>query len=256
MNFKDQTPGAVAWQWNFNAYGSYNGANVQGTSNLQAPSYTYTTDGDYLVWLQATNGDGCSAITYQGITINSPSVGITEGSPTVSSCTSLLTNTFGTFSTQPLKTTNWNFGDGTTSTAPNPTHTFKNIPYDSYTITLNYTTVNGCTGSTQIYQFGIIPEPVNVSAAAPSLATCLSPITATFAINSQDPLITTHWAFGDGDTSSAPSPTHTYTSTGTYVATLNYVTQAGCKGSATANPVIIDPKVKLSFARKSKSRLR
>ncbi|MEY3242581.1 MAG: hypothetical protein RIR11_4020 [Bacteroidota bacterium] len=47
---------------------------------------------------------------------------------------------------QPCSRYLWNFGDGTTSTQPNPCHTF---PCDKdYTVTLTITTVSGCTNST------------------------------------------------------------------------------------------------------------
>ncbi len=247
VNFKDQTPGAVAWQWNFNAYGFYNGGYVQGTSNVQAPTFTYPTDGTYEISLQVTNADGCSATTYQSVSIVTPSVGLTEGNPIISACTSLLTNTFTPVTIETLKTTKWNFGDGGTSTDPNPTHSFKNTG-QYYLVTLNYTTVNGCSGSVSIYQYTSPSTPVRVFVTPDNLYTCLTPITANYTYATQDPLTTTNWTFGDGATSSLPSPSHTYSSPGGYVATLSYVTQDGCKGTVTSDAVTIDPRVKISFA--------
>lgn len=244
VNFKDQTPGATQWNWNF----SYNVYNPQSTSIQQNPNYTYTADGDYLVWLQATNTDGCSNITSQYVHIGRPTVYIgAAGAGTLSSCTTLLTNKFSTNSSEPLTITNWNFGDGGTSTDPSPTHTFRNTGV--YTVTLNYTTINGCTGSAIYYQYSLLPPPpVSVYVSSGNTASCVTPITATFAINSQDPLTTTNWTLGDGSTSTAPSPTHTYTGPGTYIATLNYTTQAGCTGSVSSSAIIIDPKIKMTFS--------
>jgi len=244
VNFKDPTPGAVKWAWDFN----YNYYSPQIGSTIQAPTYTYTSDGSYLVWLQVTNADGCSSTTSQYVQITRPAVNISTAGPgTLSSCTTLLTNTFSTNSSEPLTATKWNFGDGGTSADASPTHTFKNT--GAYTITLNYTTQNGCTGTAIFTQYSIYPPPpVTVYINPTSPASCVTPITVTFGANSSDPLASTNWSFGDGGVSADPSPAHTYTAIGHYAATLNYTTQAGCKGTANSTPIIIDPKIKLDFS--------
>ncbi|MER6912050.1 ThuA domain-containing protein [Streptomyces sp. NPDC000594] len=61
-----------------------------------------------------------------------------------------------------------------------------------------------------------------------------------------DPL-TYHWAFGDGATSTAPDPTHTYRTNGTYTATLTARDPTGRTGSASVRVVVGNtaPKVTL-----------
>ena len=246
VNFKDQTPGAVQWAWTFNYNDYYNPAR---TSVQQSPTYTYSSDGYYVAYLQVTNADGCSNSTSQTIDIHRPAAYITAGPGTLSSCTSLISFTFGTAgSADAVVSANWNFGDGAVSTALTPTHTFKNT--GSYTVTLNYTTANGCTESANYkVESQQPPPPVQVYATATVTASCLTPITVTYSAYSQDPLVTTNWSMGDGATSAAASPTHTYMTPGTYTAVLNYVTQAGCTGAiASPTPIIIDPKVKASFS--------
>jgi gliding motility-associated-like protein len=250
VEFKDQTAGAVQWAWNFNYYGTYYGGNgfVQGSSTLQAPTFTYTADGSYEVSLQVTNADGCSATTYQSVTITRPTVGVSEGAPVYSSCTSLLTNTYSIVSSEAVVSAKWSFGDGSSSTDLQPTHTFNNNGSE-YDVSLSYTTVSGCTGSLSFFQYtpGTSQPYVQVYTNPGNPATCLTPITANFSISSAVQLSTINWTLGDGSVSTDPSPTHTYTIPGTYVATLTYVTQAGCKGTAVSDPITIDPKVKVSF---------
>ncbi|HEX9509280.1 MAG TPA: PKD domain-containing protein [Puia sp.] len=243
VNFKDPTPGAVKWAWDFN----YNYYNHQIGSTLQSPTFTYTSDGAYLVWLQVTNADGCSNTTSQYVQITRPTAYISAAGPgTLSACTTLLTNTFSANSSEPLTVTKWNFGDGGTSTDASPTHTFSNT--GAYTVTLNYTTQNGCTGTAVFTQYSLYPPPpVTVYINPTNPASCVTPITVTFGANSSDPLASTNWTFGDGSVSTDPSPTHTYITIGHYVATLNYITRSGCTGTAYSNAVIIDPKIKLDF---------
>jgi len=240
VNFSDATPGAVKWAWDFNYY-YYNNPNI--TAASQAPSYTYQADGNYQVYLRVTNADGCSNSITQNVQISRPTASISAAGPgTLSSCASLLTNTFSTISSEPLTVTKWNFGDGGTSTDPNPTHTFKNN--GTYTVTLNYTTQNGCTGSTSIYQFPISqPSPVTIYTTPGNPVSCKLPLTVTFGTNSSVTLATTNWVFGDGALSTDPAPTHTYAPYGHYVVVLNYVTQSGCKGSASGPVVVVDPKI-------------
>lgn len=242
VNFKDNTPGAVKWEWDF----SYDYYNIDIGSTKQAPIYTYTSDGQFLVWLRVTNADGCSNTTSQYIEITRPVVYITAGPGTLSSCTSLLTNTFSAGSSDPVVAAKWNFGDGGTSTDLNPTHTFKNT--GKYTVTVNYTTKNGCTGTASYTQFSLSPpQPVTIYPAVPTVS-CTTPITASFIVNTAENLAVTNWSFGDGSTSTDFSPSHTYTGIGQYTATLNYTTQSGCKGTTTYGPIVIDPKIKSDFS--------
>lgn len=245
VNFKDATPGAVKWAWNFGYY--YNTGQPVGSANTQTPTWTYTQDGSYTVSLQITNADGCTNSTSQYFTITRPSVGIyTDNPPVLSQCSSIITYTFHTNSSEPLTATQWNFGDGGTSTSPNPTHAFKNT--GSYNVTVSYTTQNGCKGTASLTVYNQTPPNQVAVYTTPGFpATCNQPVLVNFTTWSSEPLATTNWVFGDlnssDNTSTLPTPSHKYTAVGKYVAQLNYVTQSGCKGSASSNVIIIDPKI-------------
>jgi len=241
VNFKDPTPGVVKWEWDFN-YQNYYNPNITGTT--QNPSYTYTADGYYNVWVRETNADGCSATTVGSVSITRPTVNIYSDPAVLSVCSSLMTITFHSNSSEALTATSWNFGDGGTSTDPNPTHGFKNSGY--YNVTLGYTTASGCKGTVSLRVNSLPPpNPVAVYTTPGNPAVCNQPITVTFTTWSSEPLTSISWTFGDaGSTASTdPSPTHTYPNTGKYIATLNYVTQSGCKGTAYSNVITIDPKI-------------
>jgi gliding motility-associated-like protein len=241
VNFKDPTPGVVKWEWDFN-YQVYYNPNI--TATTQSPSYTYTADGYYNVWVRETNADGCTATTQQTVFVTRPSVNISSDPPVLSVCSSLMTINFHSNGSEPLTSTSWNFGDGGSSTDPNPTHGFQNT--GSYNVTLNYTTASGCKG-TVTYKVNSLPppNPVAVYTTPGTPAVCSQSITVTFTTWSSEPLTSTTWTFGDaGSTNStAASPTHTYTAIGKYIAALNYVTQSGCKGTAYSSVIVIDPKI-------------
>jgi PKD repeat protein len=108
----------------------------------------------------------------------------------------------------------WTFGDGGTSTAANPTHTY--AAGGTYSVTETVTdSGNGTTSSKT--------SAVTVSASGgtpvANFTYTASGLTVNFTDTSTDSggSIGQHsWNFGDGGTSSAANPSHTYASAGTY----------------------------------------
>ncbi|RYY47290.1 MAG: PKD domain-containing protein, partial [Chitinophagaceae bacterium] len=135
---------ALTYAWNFGEPAS--GAN--NTSTAINPSHTYAGSGAYTVSLRATGGNGCFKDTVQVFDrfydkpIARFSVNPTElcqGSD----------NVFTDQSSAPNSTISsrlWIFGDGTTSTAANPTKRY-NSP-NSYVVKLVVTNAQGCVSDT------------------------------------------------------------------------------------------------------------
>jgi PKD repeat protein len=126
----------------------------------------------------------------------------------------------------------WNFGDGGTSTAQTPTHTY-NLA-GSYTVSL---TVTGSTGSATKIASNFIT--VTNPTALPPIAgfsvdsvTGAAPKTINFTDTSTGSITSRLWDFGDGSTSTLQNPSHTYSVAGTYTVRL---TVTGSGGSNTIN---------------------
>ena len=143
VDFTDQstdTDGSVvAWSWNFGD---------GGTSTDQNPSYTYAADGTYTVSLTVTDDDGATGSTSQDVSVSS---GTTNSPPTAdfTYTTSELTASFKDASTDSDGSVvgwSWDFGDGGTSTAQNPSYTY--AADGTYTVSLTVTDDDGATGST------------------------------------------------------------------------------------------------------------
>lgn len=122
----------------------------------------------------------------------------------------------------------WDFGDGGTSTDQNPSHTY--AADGSYTVAL---TVTGLYGT----DTGTKADYVVVSANPPVANFSGTPLTGTpgVVVNFTDESTTpagsiTSWAwnFGDGETSTEQSPSHTYAAVGTYTVEL---TVTGTEGT-------------------------
>ncbi len=108
----------------------------------------------------------------------------------------------------------WTFGDGATSSATNPTHTY--AAGGTYSVT--ETVTDSGNGSTSSKTSAVT---VSASGGTPTanFTYTISSLTVSFTDTSTDSggSIGMHsWNFGDGSTSTAANPSHTYASAGTY----------------------------------------
>lgn len=135
IQFTDQSVGdPTGWAWIFDG-------GTPGTSTEQNPSVTYATPGTYDVKLEVTNLFGSAAAAQIGyITIvDLPTVGFTYAA----------NNGVVDFSNTSQGGTSyaWDFGDNTTSTDANPSHTYTHE--GTFTVTLTVTNVCGATSLQQ-----------------------------------------------------------------------------------------------------------
>ncbi len=215
VNFNDNSIGAASYQWDF---GDGN------TSNQRNPSHTYTTTGLYTVTLIVTNANGCSdtLIMPDYIKIQPPHASINN--LPFSGCAPLTWTFSSTVTTvDPVVSYEWDFGDGNTSTAASPTHTF---PAGQYTIKLIVTTAGGCSDTV------IVPNGINAMIKpSPNFTATPREVCAFHNVNFTDLSTGTVtgwlWLFGDGGTSTEQNPVYQYQDTGYFDVTL-IVCNGGC----------------------------
>tara|TARA_R110001583_G_scaffold182521_1_gene340553 strand:- start:30098 stop:33925 length:3828 start_codon:yes stop_codon:yes gene_type:complete len=130
----------------------------------------------------------------------------------------------------------WDFGDGTTSTVQNPTHSFSNI---TATVRLTVTTALGATDTRTIASaVQALGPKVDFSADVTSGDAPLAVAFTSSTIGSA-PLTGMAWAFGDGATSTSfSSATHTFTAPGSYTVSLTANDLDGCSGTETKSAFI------------------
>jgi PKD repeat protein len=133
VSFTDQSTDATSWDWDFGD---------GGTSTAQSPSHQYSSAGTYTVTLTATNSCGSDVETKTDyITVSEPCVAPVAdftGNPT--SGEAPLTVSFTDQSSNSPTSWSWDFGDGGTSTAQNPSHQYGSA--GTYTVSL--TATNAC----------------------------------------------------------------------------------------------------------------
>jgi PKD repeat protein len=134
-------------------------------------------------------------------------------------------------------TLRWNFGDGDSSNATNPSHTFTNTSNtqdSTYSITLIVTaSASGCS-DTIVKQFEAFAKPVANFGATEVCEFKITQFTDS-SIAGGVPLVTWDWDFNDGNTDTLQNPMHTYGQDGTYAVQLVISNSNGCTDSITKN---------------------
>jgi gliding motility-associated-like protein len=233
VNFVDHSnpAGITNWHWTFFNMNGGAETEVQSTASGNT-SQTFTVNSQYQVILQETNAAGCISGHTSYLTIAPPAVSVYEQAPMSPSytCNTPITKTLGwNPPAAALQSWSWDFGDGATSVDITPTHTWTSP--GSYTPTLRWTDVNGCSGTSN--------GPVVFIAPTFTLDFTASPTTVcvgTSVVFSSPSLIAANassvtWDFGDG--SGTTQGVHIYSQAGIYNVSLSAQNAGGCRASVT-----------------------
>jgi PKD repeat protein len=119
----------------------------------------------------------------------------------------------------------WVFGDGGGSNTANPSHTYQSSGVYSATLTVSDGTNTAVSPAIRISVLAPGTNRPPVAAASANVTNGQAPLVVSFSSSgSVDPegaTLTYSWAFGDGGTSTAANPSHTYQAAGTYSARLS-----------------------------------
>lgn len=220
------TPSATIYSWQF--YGpSSSWITYTGTA---AAMNTYSANGCYTIVLSTMSYSNsvptCSAIAFNTVCINTlPTTTCNLNANFSYTSTSNGQVNFANTTSGNLASVayQWHFGDGNSSTAISPSHTYSNNGvYMVFLVATN--SVNPlCTDSTfQVITINTVPTPtpcnLNANFTHTTGANGICYFNNTTTSGSGTPTYT--WTFGDGTSSTANSPSHTYTNNGVYLVTL------------------------------------
>src|SRR3989440_9040280 len=124
----------------------------------------------------------------------------------------------------------WAFGDGTSSPAQNPVHTY--AAAGSYSVSLTVTNSGGSNSLTKPSYISVATPPAPLAPFSGSPTSGTAPLAVTFTDQSTGPPAAWSWDFGDGTSSTAQNPVHTYAAAGSYSVSLT-VTNSGGSNSLT-----------------------
>ncbi|PCH96343.1 MAG: hypothetical protein COB85_03660 [Bacteroidetes bacterium] len=218
VNFNDTNSLSSTWLWDFGD---------GDTSSLRNPIHIYSDSGSFDLTVIITNINGC----VNTLTLDEY---VTALNPPIANFSY---NIFSRCSPRHIKFINnsanatswlWDFGDGTTSTAEEPSHTY----YDtgSYTVVLTVFSANGCSDVNEWVNMTTLTKPV-AGFGETDTSGCV-PFLTSFVDSSMDG-VSWLWLFGDGDTSVQQNPVHVYKNDGTYDVTLIVSNLGGCVDTLT-----------------------
>ena len=218
VGFTDTSTGnPTQWLWDFG-----DGT----TSTSRSPSHTYSQTGNYTVKLTVSNDFGTDSKTETSLVKVGfePYVYFTANGTINSKQVAFTTHGYA----PDTATYTWDFGDGTTASEKNPTHTYASIGVYNVTLRVsdtfgssNYTLRNVSITDTLKADFtatnNLGSAPLNVKFTDTSVG---SGSTSTYL-----------WNFGDGTTSAERNPTHTYRNVGQYTVALTVTNPCGATNS-------------------------
>jgi uncharacterized repeat protein (TIGR01451 family) len=210
VEFRDSSIAAETWSWDFG----------DGTTSIdREPSHVYVRPGTYTVSLVVTNSCGSDeARRTEYITVFESPVADFDASGT-----RICRNTPVSFSdrSQNATTWHWEFGDGASSTEPNPTHTY--ATEGVYAVSLLVT--NACGNDTEYRNnyITVVGDPV-ADFYASRTETCVGQVIGF--IDSSQNAESWLWNFGDGATSTDSIVPHSYSVPGRY--TVSLTVSNGC----------------------------
>jgi PKD repeat protein len=239
---RDPDGNIVSYTWNFGDGTTANGVNV---------SHSYSQPGDYHLTLTVVDNGGAIGSSGMNVHIDwaareplakiSGSTGGLVGTPL---------NFSGSDSSDPdgsIVSYTWDFGDGTTGSGVDVSHTY--TAYGTYQVTLTVTDNDGLTGQTtrtvtidEIIQIELPPTAVMNAPGSGSVNQNLV-FDASDSSDSDGTIVAYTWDFGDGAVESGPTPTssHSYAEPGVYTVTLIVVDDDGLSNTATQTVTITQP---------------
>ena len=220
-----------SWIWDFGD------GNI---STIQNPSHEYLSAGKYTVKLIVTDKNGCSNNISKPdyIFLSQQPLGSFTASDSNACAPPLAINFKGNFTSKTGGTLrySWDFGDGSTSTLANPSHTYTSL--GSFTVNVSVTDSANCSQIFSKTDYININRDIAAFTYKPSSG--CPPLRVKFT-NTTSPLAPGSkykWDYGDGATSTEKDSVHIYNSTGVYSVTLLVISPSGCTDSVTQSDII------------------
>ncbi|MCX2573838.1 PKD domain-containing protein [Pedobacter sandarakinus] len=229
VDFYNNTKGGNNFVYDFG-----DGSTALTHSAPEVVSHTFLKAGKYKIILYASNGCSNAQTEEEIEVLVQPTVSFTADK--ISGCDGVEVKFKN--STKDAIAYLWDFGDGTTSTAFEPTHSFKGVG-KNFVVSLTAINSFGCSNTVTLPQtIFVVPPPTANFSVTPGNETAIPNYTFGF----KDVSIgaaTWEWNFGDGAVSTLQNPSHTYANEGTYTVTLKILNKEGCSATTTQSVRII-----------------
>ncbi len=200
------------------------GNNYLWSNGSTSQTVTVTSTGAYTVTVTNTNGCTATSSTVTVTVLETPDATFLLDSTTI--CGALRIQFAIAKNPLPGASIKWNFGDGHTSTGPNPVHDFTKL--DNVWVSLTIINQNGCIDIDSVPIEIFFPQnPISNFTNNPEISTFLDP-----GIQFYDSCLNTtnwYWNFGDDEASFEKNPFHYFKEAGEFTVTLVATNEIGCQ---------------------------
>lgn len=237
ISFNANNPTAITPTYNWNVTGS-DGVNTAYDFTTVPNTVTkYLDPGNYTTTISSDFFTGCAASINQSITLDRPVVGIAVLNELCEGDTAEFTVIYSSWVESSPHLINWDFGDNLgTSTSITPSYPYSE--HDDYNVTVNTTTVDGCTASAT--STITVAESFDRDLEIQGFQyICLGTEMQLYAKANVNDAIAYNWDFGNGENSKIQNPKVAYTSPGTYTISVNADYTQGCVNKTPADPVTV-----------------
>jgi PKD repeat protein len=217
VEFRDSLLGQATYQfWSIptsNAISSYLWHfGDSSTSTLANPIHHFNQPGVYNVCLRVIYANGCVAEKCKTFVVTNPVTCVADFRDSLVGPFSIQFNAI--ISNSATTSYQWNFGDGSTASGPNPLHQFPG--QGAYHVCLRVIYANGCVA--EKCKDITLPLPNTASCEVRFTDSAAGPNSISFhAITMPGRAVNSYqWNFGDGIGSNLANPVHSYASSGTY----------------------------------------
>lgn len=233
--YSDGNHPIITWIWNY-------GDGKNDTLSSGPFSHTYAAQGFYTVSLTVFDNNGCrdSVRRKNAITISSPKANFGVEEPLL--CSNAPAQFIdSSFAKSPEYL--WDFGDGITSTNPEPLHqyAFEGV----FTVSLKIIDIYGCADSIIQPAFISISNPIASFLLNDTLFAC--PPSSVKPLNNSQNYFSVLWDFGDGNTSIENDPDHIYLQAGPYDIKLIAKGKSSCADTVSKKIFLTGPQASLSY---------
>lgn len=214
----------VNWTWTF--------GDLSLPSLTPSPTHSYSSCGSKTVTLVVTANNGCIDSNFQSVVVYCKPVASYTASGVCLNDGTLFTNT-STVVSSTIASTHWDFGDTTTDTLTNSTHSFPTS--GSFPVVLTVVSAQGCTG-TITQTVSLVPGPT----AAFTVSDASADISQNISFQNQSASdVSWLWNFGDSSTGSIlENPSHVYTTAGVYNVCLVATDASGCNDTICKTEIV------------------
>lgn len=229
----------VTYQGNASAGANYNwllsGATVISGSGAGPYTLSWPFSGTMYLSLEVTDSGCTSPVTYDSVLVNQAPVA-SFSADDQNGCAPH-TVQFTDMSNPAGSIWQWSFGDNTTSTAQNPSHTYTTDGL--YDVSLVVITPQGCDDTLSYSNFiEVYEQPIAQISADPLITSIVDP---SFVFSSSSTGVSDWlWSFGDGFTSTdVPDVSHSYLTDGVFNVVLIVTSADGCADTAQISVQVI-----------------